>query len=107
MIVAPGGVPEWLNGAVSKTVDGGNVVREFESLPLRFIYDSATSPEAAELRPDQQRLLAQRRPQLVVDDQTLVRVVDAKRAGKVAAVEAPAHLGTPEADLRAVGTGVM
>jgi len=24
-----------LNGAVSKTVDGGNVVREFESLPLR------------------------------------------------------------------------
>jgi hypothetical protein len=36
MIEAPGGVPEWLNGAVSKTVDGGNVVREFESLPLRF-----------------------------------------------------------------------
>ena len=31
----PGGVPERLNGAVSKTVDGGNVVREFESLPLR------------------------------------------------------------------------
>jgi hypothetical protein len=23
-------------GAVSKTVDGGNVVREFESLPLRY-----------------------------------------------------------------------
>jgi hypothetical protein len=36
MIEAPGGVPEWLNGAVSKTVDGGNVVREFESLPLRL-----------------------------------------------------------------------
>jgi hypothetical protein len=36
MIEDPGGVPEWLNGAVSKTVDGGNVVREFESLPLRF-----------------------------------------------------------------------
>jgi hypothetical protein len=36
MIWSPGGVPEWLNGAVSKTVDGGNVVREFESLPLRF-----------------------------------------------------------------------
>ena len=35
MIETPGGVPEWLNGAVSKTVDGGNVVREFESLPLR------------------------------------------------------------------------
>ena len=32
-----GGVPERLNGAVSKTVDGGNVVREFESLPLRLI----------------------------------------------------------------------
>jgi hypothetical protein len=29
-------VPERLNGAVSKTVDGGNVVREFESLPLRY-----------------------------------------------------------------------
>jgi hypothetical protein len=37
MIEALGGVPEWLNGAVSKTVDGGNVVREFESLPLRFL----------------------------------------------------------------------
>ena len=35
MIEALGGVPERLNGAVSKTVDGGNVVREFESLPLR------------------------------------------------------------------------
>jgi hypothetical protein len=45
MIEAPGGVPEWLNGAVSKTVDGGNVVREFESLPLRL--DVA---EAAALR---------------------------------------------------------
>jgi hypothetical protein len=29
-------VPERLNGAVSKTVDGGNVVRGFESLPLRY-----------------------------------------------------------------------
>jgi hypothetical protein len=37
MIEDPGGVPEWLNGAVSKTVDGGNVVREFESLPLRYV----------------------------------------------------------------------
>ena len=35
IIVHLGGVPEWLNGAVSKTVDGGNVVRGFESLPLR------------------------------------------------------------------------
>src|SRR5207253_1087462 len=33
---APGGVPEWLNGAVSKTVRGGFVPRGFESLPLRF-----------------------------------------------------------------------
>jgi hypothetical protein len=30
-----GGVPEWLNGAVSKTVSGGYVARGFESLPLR------------------------------------------------------------------------
>ena len=30
-----GGVPEWLNGAVSKTVRGGFVSRGFESLPLR------------------------------------------------------------------------
>jgi hypothetical protein len=29
-------VPERLNGAVSKTVDGRKVVREFESLPLRL-----------------------------------------------------------------------
>jgi hypothetical protein len=28
-------VPEWLNGAVSKTVEDSNVLREFESLPLR------------------------------------------------------------------------
>ena len=33
-----GGVPERLNGAVSKTVDGGNVVRGFESLPLRLSF---------------------------------------------------------------------
>ena len=32
---APGGVPEWLNGAVSKTVVGLSVHRGFESLPLR------------------------------------------------------------------------
>jgi hypothetical protein len=31
----PGGVAERLNAAVLKTVDGGNVVRGFESLPLR------------------------------------------------------------------------
>jgi hypothetical protein len=31
-----GGVPEWLNGAVSKTVVGGFVHRGFESHPLRF-----------------------------------------------------------------------
>ena len=31
-----GGVPEWLNGAVSKTVRGRLVPRGFESLPLRF-----------------------------------------------------------------------
>jgi hypothetical protein len=30
-------VPEWLNGAVSKTVNGGFVVRGFESLPLRYL----------------------------------------------------------------------
>src|SRR3954447_16806399 len=30
-----GGVPEWLNGAVSKTVVGLTVHRGFESLPLR------------------------------------------------------------------------
>lgn len=30
-----GGVPEWLNGAVSKTVVGLEVYRGFESLPLR------------------------------------------------------------------------
>jgi hypothetical protein len=30
-------VPERLNGAVSKTVDGRKVVRGFESLPLRFL----------------------------------------------------------------------
>src|SRR5690606_15388231 len=30
-----GGVPEWLNGAVSKTVKGGDILRGFESLPLR------------------------------------------------------------------------
>jgi hypothetical protein len=29
-------VPEWLNGAVSKTVKGLSVLRGFESLPLRF-----------------------------------------------------------------------
>jgi quercetin dioxygenase-like cupin family protein len=32
----PGGVAEWLNAAVSKTVSGGFVRRGFESLPLRF-----------------------------------------------------------------------
>jgi hypothetical protein len=32
---APGGVAEWLKAAVSKTVNGGFVVRGFESLPLR------------------------------------------------------------------------
>src|SRR3954469_8723804 len=32
-----GGVPEWLNGAVSKTVVGGFVHRGFESLPLRWL----------------------------------------------------------------------
>jgi hypothetical protein len=31
----PGGVAEWLKAAVSKTVNGGFVVRGFESLPLR------------------------------------------------------------------------
>src|SRR3954452_15842426 len=31
-----GGVPEWLNGAVSKTVVGLSVHRGFESLPLRL-----------------------------------------------------------------------
>src|ERR671933_2865684 len=31
-----GGVPEWLNGAVSKTVVGLTVHRGFESLPLRL-----------------------------------------------------------------------
>jgi hypothetical protein len=36
MIVVPGGVPERLNGAVSKTVVGLTVDRGFESLPLRF-----------------------------------------------------------------------
>ena len=30
-----GGVPEWSNGAVSKTVDPGNRVRGFESHSLR------------------------------------------------------------------------
>ena len=33
-----GGVPEWSNGAVSKTVDLGNRVRGFESHPLRLEY---------------------------------------------------------------------
>ena len=33
---ARGGVPEWLNGAVSKTVVGLSVHRGFESLPLRL-----------------------------------------------------------------------
>ncbi len=32
----PGGVPEWLNGAVSKTVKGLWVLRGFESHPLRY-----------------------------------------------------------------------
>ena len=32
----PGGVAEWLKAAVSKTVNGGFVVRGFESLPLRL-----------------------------------------------------------------------
>ena len=32
-----GEVPEWLNGAVSKTVEDSNVLREFESLPLRNV----------------------------------------------------------------------
>ena len=31
-----GGVPEWLNGAVSKTVVGRLVDRGFESHPLRY-----------------------------------------------------------------------
>jgi hypothetical protein len=31
-----GGVPEWLNGAVSKTVRGPWVPRGFESHPLRL-----------------------------------------------------------------------
>ncbi len=31
----PGGVAEWLKATVSKTVNGGFVVRGFESLPLR------------------------------------------------------------------------
>ena len=31
-----GGVPEWLNGAVSKTVVGLTLHRGFESLPLRL-----------------------------------------------------------------------
>jgi hypothetical protein len=35
-IRAPGGVPERLNGAVSKTVVGLSVHRGFESLPLRY-----------------------------------------------------------------------
>jgi hypothetical protein len=37
MILRPGGVPERLNGAVSKTVVGLTVHRGFESLPLRFL----------------------------------------------------------------------
>jgi hypothetical protein len=36
-IKRPGGVPERLNGAVSKTVVGLSVHRGFESLPLRFL----------------------------------------------------------------------
>jgi hypothetical protein len=31
------GLPEWLNGAVSKTVRGLRVLRGFESHPLRFV----------------------------------------------------------------------
>jgi hypothetical protein len=31
----PGGVPEWLNGAVSKTVGRRKAARGFESHPLR------------------------------------------------------------------------
>jgi hypothetical protein len=38
-------VPEWLNGAVSKTVKGGFVLRGFESLPLRRSKQDETTLE--------------------------------------------------------------
>ena len=41
----PGGVAERSNAAVSKTVRGGFVPREFESLPLRFQSRNLSSGE--------------------------------------------------------------
>ena len=43
-------MPEWLNGAVSKTVVGLTVHRGFESLPLRLIAEMRAVCSALPLR---------------------------------------------------------